>query len=429
MNKGDRKLETVTLWEKSLKYNKTYPQLDTKINTDVVIIGGGFTGISSSYHLQESGVDCVVLEEHTVGWGASGRNGGMMNTGYKLSAGELIKKFGLEEAKRLDQYALDSNEAVRTIAEKHQIDCDVRQCGHIGLSRKASKEKDFAKSQELIHKHFNREVHVLKGATVQEELNSDYFKSAYLDPLSYQFHPLNYVCGLAEVAHENGTRIFEKSKALHIQKDGTTFIVKTAKGEVRAKELIYATDGYSGKITKELHKGIFPLASFIIATEPLDKRFVQELIPNDRNLYDTNNLTNYFRRTPDNRIIFGGSGIGYPAKPKFKEELIMLLTSAFPQLKSSKIDYFWGGIIGATVDKFPVIGRTSDGAYYSVGYTGHGASQSTLHGKMLSQCILHEERINPIFEKIPLKTVPLYQQKKLLVSAANLYFRMMDKLS
>src|SRR5699024_8661984 len=127
----------------------------------VVIIGGGFTGISSSYHLQEKGIGSVVLEEHTVGWGASGRNGGMLNTGYKLSAGELIKKFGLDEAKRLDQYALDSNEAVRNIAEKHGIDCSVRQCGHLGLSRKLNKAKDFEKTQELIQKHFNREIHVL----------------------------------------------------------------------------------------------------------------------------------------------------------------------------------------------------------------------------------------------------------------------------
>src|SRR5699024_5491954 len=121
----------------------------------------------------------------------------------------------------------------------------------------------------------------------------------------------------------------------------------------------------------------------------------------------------YFRRTPDNRIIFGGSGIGYPAKPKYKKELIMLLTNMFPQLKHTHIDYFWGGIIGATVEKFPVIGKTEDGAYYSVGYTGHGAAQSTLHGKMLSQIMVKEEILNPIFAETPLKTVPLYQQKKL----------------
>lgn len=422
-------METITLWEATGKYKKTYPQLDETIYTDVAIIGAGFTGISASYHLQESGVQSVVLETNTVGWGASGRNGGMLNTGYKLSASELIKKFGLEEAKRLDQYALDCNDAVRDIAQKHQIDCEVKQCGHLGLSRKESKTKAFEHTQELIAKHFNREVHVLKGAAIQEEVNSDYFRSAYLDPLSYHFQPLNYVQGLAEVASKNGAQIFEHSKAIDIQKTGQTFIIKTAKGEVHANELIYATDGYSGKITKELEKGIFPLASFVIATEPLEQSLAEALIPNDRNLYDTINLTNYFRRTPDNRIIFGGSGIGYPAKAKFKQELIMLLTNVFPQLKQTKIDYFWGGIIGATVEKFPVIGRTAEGAYYSVGYTGHGAAQSTLHGKMLAQMILQEDRINSIFEQTPLKTVPMYQQKKLLVSAANLYFRMMDKLS
>jgi gamma-glutamylputrescine oxidase len=399
------------------------------INTDVVVIGGGFTGISTSYHLQEKGINTVVLEEHSVGWGASGRNGGMLNTGYKLSAGELIKKFGLEEAKRLDQYALDCNEAVRGIAEKHQIDCDIKQCGHIGLSRKESKMNAFKRSQEIIAKHFNREVKVLTGPAIQEEIASDYFKSAYLDPLSYHFHPLNYVCGMAKVATENGAQIYEQSKAIAIKKSKGKFSVETPKGVVHADHLVYATDGYSGKITKELHKGIFPLASFIIATESLPESLLGQLIPKDRNLYDTINLTNYFRRTPDNRVIFGGSGIGYPAKQKYKAELMHLLTNVFPQLKQVKIDHFWGGIIGATVEKFPVMGQTKEGAYYAVGYTGHGAAQSTLHGKMLSQMIAQEERINPIFEKTPLKTVPMYQQKKLLVSAANMYFRMMDRLN
>lgn len=422
-------METNTIWEVTAKYHQSYQELEEIIHTDVVIIGAGFTGISSSYHLQERGVSTVVLEQYTVGSGASGRNGGMMNTGYKLSASELINRFGVEDAKKLDQYALDCNEAVKEIAAKHQIDCDVRQCGHIGLARSEKNIRKFEKMQETISKYFNREIHVLKGLEIQEELQSDYFAAAYFDPLSYNFHPLNYVRGLAEVAVENGAQIYEHSKAIEIKKNSKKFVVTTPKGEVHADHLIYATDGYSDKITRELHKGIFPLASYIIATEPLSDRDVTELIPNDRNLYDTINLTNYFRRTPDNRIIFGGSGIGYPAKLKYKEELIMLLTNVFPQLKGINIDYFWGGIIGATVEKFPVIGKTEEGAYYSVGYTGHGASQSTLHGKLLSQIILQEERISPIFENTPLKTVPMYQNKKLLVSAANMFFRLMDKLN
>ncbi|GIN97537.1 oxidoreductase [Siminovitchia terrae] len=421
-------METATLWEATSKYKRTYPLLQEHITADVVIIGGGFTGIASSYHLQNKGVHTVVLEQHTVGWGASGRNGGMMNTGYKLSAAETIKRWGVEEAIRLDQYALDCNKAVEEIAKKHQIDCDVRMSGHVGLSKNKKKQQAFENSQELIAKHFGREVKVLTGAELQKEMNSDYYKVGLMDPLSYQFHPLDYVRGLAEVTNDLGGEIYEQTKAIDIQKTGKTFIVITEKGMVEAKELIFATDGYSEKITPELHKGIFPLASFVIATEPFEQRVLENMIPNNRNLYDTINLVNYFRRTPDQRIIFGGSGIGYPAKQAFKDELYMLLTSVFPQLKGVTIDYFWGGVIGATVDKFPVIGRTEQGAYYSVGYTGHGAAQSTLHGKLLSQCILNEERINATFENTSLKTVPLYTNKKFLVSAANLYFRMLDKL-
>lgn len=418
-----------TLWEDNYRKRTVYPQLEEKILIDVAIIGGGFTGISTSYHLQQKGIQTAVLEQYQIGSGASGRNGGMLNTGYKLSPGELIKKFGLEEAIKLDKYALDSNEEVRKISEKHGIDCELVQSGHIGLSQQLGKAKAFEKSHKLVEKHFNRKTEVLTGAALRNEIKSDYFKAALYEPLSYQFNPLKYVSGLADVAAEMGAHIFEHSKAIKINKMKDKFIVTTDKGEIHAKDLVFATDGYSNRITKELHKGIFPLASFIIGTEPLNEDLLDELMPNNRNFYDTINLTNYFRRTPDNRIIYGGSGIGYPAKLKYKQELMTLLTNTFPSLENTKIDYFWGGIIGATVDKFPVIGRTKTGAYYSVGYTGHGASQSTLHGKMVAQAIANEERINPIFENIKLKTVPLYQQKELLVSAANLYFRMMDKIN
>lgn len=421
-------METKTLWEETSSIRNDYPSLEGEIHTDVVIIGAGFTGISTSYHLQEKGVSTVVVEEHTVGYGASGKNGGMMNTGYKLSPKELIKKFGIEEAKRLDDYALLANETVLEIVRKNNIDCDVKQCGHIGLSRKTKKIEDFRENQEIVSKYFHRDLYILQESEITEELYSDYFKAAYFDPLSYQFHPLNYVRGVAKVTYEMGAQIYENTKALNITKKHGEFKITTSRGIIYAKDLVYGTDGYSKGITKELNKGIFPLASFIIATEQLNDDVIDKLIPHNRNFYNTINLTNYFRRTPDNRIILGGSGINYPAKPKYRKELENLLKNIFPQLQETKIDYFWGGIIGATIDKFPIIGRTSEGAYYSVGYTGHGASQSTLHGKLLSQILTNQERLNPIFETINLKTIPFYQQKEALVSAANIYFRIQDKL-
>src|SRR5699024_2757115 len=308
------------------------------------------------------------------------------------------------------------------------IDCDVKQCGHIGLSRKVKKISDFKETQEIVGKYFQRDIHVLEGTDVKDELASDFFKAAYFDPLSYQFHPLNYLRGLARVSNDMGAQIYENTKALKITKIKGKFKLTTSEGTIYAENLVYGTDGYSKKITKELHKGIFPLGSFIIATEQLNDDTINQLIPNNRNLYDTINLTNYFRRTSDNRIILGGSGIKSPAKLKYKQELKILLKSIFPQLKETKIDYFWGGIIGATIDKFPIIGKTSEGAYYSVGYTGHGASQSTLHGKLLSQIITKQERLNLTFENVKLKTIPFYQQKESLVSAANMYFRIQDKL-
>ncbi|WP_191991781.1 NAD(P)/FAD-dependent oxidoreductase [Bacillus aerolatus] len=422
-------MKTDTLWEATTKYKRTYPFLSDHVTADVVIIGGGFTGIAASYYLQKQGVRTVVLEQHTIGWGASGRNGGMMNTGYKLSASALINRWGVDEAKRLDQYALDSIQAVERIASEHQIDCSIRKSGHVALSKNKKKAKDFERERELILKHFNREVEVLTDDALQQEVNSDFYQVGFLDPKSYGFHPLNYVRGLAEVTADLGAEIYEQTKAMDIKKSGQFFIVSSEKGKVTAKELIFATDGYSNKIEPELHKGVLPISSFLVATEKLDEQLLSTLIPNNRMLFDTINLTNYFRQTPDSRIIFGGSGIGYPAKKKYFNELYSKLTTVFPELSGVSIDYQWGGLIGATIDKFPVIGRTTQGAYYSVGYTGHGASQSTLHGQLLAQCILREERINKTFENTPLKSIPLYNQKKFLVSSANLYFRLLDKLN
>ena len=421
-------MDTLSLWQATAHSFKDRSFLEGEHQTDVVIIGAGFTGISAAYHLQKKGLSTIIIEKETVGWGASGRNGGMILPGYKPTMGELTKKYGLEETKQLNQVALDGMELVKGIVNQHQIDCSLEQGGYLLLSEKNRYKSLLKEEQETLNKHFGSNTKYLEGADLKQEIDSSYFTSGLMDPHSYSFHPLNYVLGLADAAESLGSQIFEKTKALSIQRVDGNVNVLTEKGKVIAKEVIAATDGYSSSLTKELDRAVIPIASYIVATERLGENLAESLLPNNRMVFDTSNLINYFRRSPDGRIVYGGSGLRHSGSEKYYKELHQKLLTVFPQLASKKVEYRWGGLIGVTMDMFPMIGRMENGVYYATGYCGHGASLATLMGQLLAQWIVGEERVSRRFESIPLRAFPFSSQKSMLVNLANSYYRVLDAI-
>ncbi|MGD8189272.1 NAD(P)/FAD-dependent oxidoreductase [Brevibacillus ginsengisoli] len=419
--------ETVSLWQGTVNRNNRRPSLLGQIETDVVIVGAGFTGISSAYFLSKKGISAVVLEQETVGWGATGRNGGMMNTGYKPSAEGMIARWGLEDARKLDQIAIDSIHLVDELVKEHTIDCSIRHCGHIVLTKNPKSMNRLRNEVGAMQKYFGREVRIVEGNELQNEIGSNYYKLGMVDSQSYGFHPLNYALGLADAAESLGAKFYEKSKVTSIKRTGETVTVLTDKGVVKAKEVIVATDGYSSRISKELDQGVIPVASYVIATEPLDEDLIKRLIPNNRMLFDTTKMTNYFRITPDSRMLYGGSGVRHDRGHKYFPELHQKMLMVFPQLAPYKIDYRWSGLIGVTKDFFPVIGKMEDGSYFATGYCGHGGSQSTLLGKILADCIAKEQDRIEYFEKNALKPFPFSSQKGMLINLANIYYRWLDR--
>ncbi|MED4750658.1 FAD-binding oxidoreductase [Brevibacillus choshinensis] len=420
------RMDTLSLWTATANsYEKGKP-LEGNEEADVVIIGAGFTGLSSAYHLQKSGRNVIVLEQETIGYGASGRNGGMVLPGYKPTMQELAKKYGPDEARQLNDLSLFSIDLVKKMIDEHQIKCDFRKTGHIVAAYKAKHFEGLKLESEYLNKNFGYESSVLDRSQLHQEIDSPLYHGCLVDDSSYSFQPLNYAIGLGEAARTIGARIFEHTKALSIEYGQHSVKVVTEKGTVIAKDIIVATDGYSGKIMNELNKGVLPISARIIATEQLPESLLNTVIPKDRMVFDTSSFLYYFRRTPDNRIVFGGGDIRPNLGDGVYQKVYDAMVTLMPKLAGSKIEYRWGGFIGVTIDTFPVIGRTKEGAYFATGYTGHGASLSTLFGMLLAQLIVTGSAGGYRFEKQPLKSFPFYNQKTMLVNLAHIGFKLID---
>ncbi|MFK9118675.1 FAD-binding oxidoreductase [Peribacillus castrilensis] len=425
MDKMDR-MDTLSLWAATANSYEKGKFLKGNEEADVVIIGAGFTGLSSAFHLQKLGKSVIVLEQETIGYGASGRNGGMVLPGYKPTMKELAKKYGADEARQLNDLSLFSVELVKKIIDEHQINCDFRKTGHIVAAYKAKHFEELKHESEFLNENFGYDSSVLDRSQLHQEIDSPLYYGCLVDNSSYSFQPLNYAIGLGEAAKSIGAKIFEHSKALSIEYGQNRVKVVTEKGAVTAKDIIVATDGYSGKIMNELNKGVLPISARIIATEQLPESLVNTIIPKDRMVFDTSNFLYYFRRTPDNRIVFGGGDIRPNLGDAVYQSVYDAMVKIMPKLAGSKIDFSWGGFIGVTIDTFPVIGKSKEGAYFATGYTGHGASLSTLFGKLLAQWIVTGSAGGYRFEKERLKSFPFYNQKTILVNLAHIGFKLVD---
>lgn len=375
-------MDSLSLWTATGKTHNQRPVLLEEKNTDVVIVGAGFTGVSAALHLQQKGYNTIVLEQEMVGWGASGRNGGMLLPGYKPTLVELAQKWGIDEAKQLNELSMDSLKLVEQLIKDYQIDCSLQKSGHAVAAFKPKHLDGLKKESDFINKHFGYETTVLEKNQMSDVIHSSLYHGCLVDPMSYSFHPLNYVLGLAEAAESLGALIYEKSKVLHVKRDSGYVQVLTPTGSVTAKEIIMATDAYSGKLIKPLHKGILSITSRMIATEVLPNELIKKLLPDGRMVFDTSNFLYYLRRTPDSRIAFGGGDIIPNNDEKVFSQVYNSMIKVFPELAGYKVDYRWSGLIGVTRDMFPVLGRLEDGTFFAAASQGISAYRRGVRPKI-----------------------------------------------
>ncbi|TJY42350.1 FAD-binding oxidoreductase [Cohnella pontilimi] len=417
-----------SLWADTANTHEERPRLEESVTADVMIVGGGYTGLSTAYHLAQKRINCVVLEQHRVGWGASGRNAGMVLTGYKPSVFTIANKWGTAAAKELLDLSVDGIHLVKEIVQRHGIECSLSNCGNFDAAYKPSHYRSLYRNHAFMLKNFQYETYMVEKSDLKTEVDSELYHGGLVDPHSYSFHPLNYALGLADAAESLGAVIYEDTPVVSVKKQGPTFVATTPHGQVKAKHLVIGTNGYTSGLSKPLTRSVIPIGSYIVVTERLPREQAERLIPNNRMIADTKNFLYYFRRTPDDRILLGGRvDFNGEESEEIFQSVRSNLIEVFPELRHAKIEYRWGGMLGFTFDFFPHIGQLENGTHFALGYCGHGASISTLMGKLIALHVMEPGRSKNRLEQIPLKQVPFHGQRAIALNLATKYYRFLDR--
>jgi len=413
------------------------PQQPLPERVDVAVIGAGFTGLSAARTLAKRGAKVAVLESHTVGWGASSRNGGMVLTGLKLGATALISRYGKEMARRMYDGSLKSIDCVEAIVSEEKIDCDFARCGHLEVACKARHFEDFRREAEVIAREFGHALRVVPRNELQSEIGSPIYHGGLVDETSAGVNPARYVDGLARAAERAGAAIVENTRADRIEREALQgaqgWSVTTFRGILRAREVFVATSGYTSSVTPALQKKIVPIGSYIIVTEPLPVELAAQVSPRNRMIYDSKNYLYYYRLTPDRRMLFGGRAAFFPETENTirtsAEILRRGMIAVYPQLRDTKVEYVWGGTLDFALDILPHAGQL-DGMYFSLGYAGHGVAMSTYLGTKMAELILDGRDQNP-FSGLPFPgaSLGLYTGRPWFLPLAGVWYKFLDWVS
>ncbi len=382
------------------------PPLEADLSVDVCVIGAGYTGLSSAIHLAEFGYDVVVLDAHRVGWGASGRNGGQVGSGQRLGQDVLERNLGHDHARVLWLIAEEAKSTVRALIRKHAIRCDYRP-GVAGLGQgKESARLARSRLEHLERSYGYDKLELLDDDSLAELVGSSVFRGGFIDWGAGHLHPLKFALGLADAARAIGVQLFEMSEAEAI-KLGKSATVKTAKGSISANAVVIACNGYLGAFDTEIARRVMPINSFMIATEPLDESTAKRLLRRDVAAYDDRFVVNYFRKTPDHRLLFGGGesyGVRFP--PDIAHKVRKRMLRIFPDLGGIRIDYAWGGTLAITRNRMPHFARVENGIYSASGYSGHGVAMATMAGKIIARAINGDLEKFDVMSRVPTPGFP-----------------------
>ncbi|RWF98894.1 MAG: FAD-binding oxidoreductase, partial [Mesorhizobium sp.] len=360
-----------------------HPALTGDAEADLVVVGGGCTGLSAALHAAERGLKVVLLEGGKIGWGASGRNGGQIIPGLRKGAKELVRAFGPERAKALFDLAFEARSLVLDIIERHGIECDLRLTGHLVGAVNGSDMREFEEEAECLAKVMDfPHVEILSAAEARRMVDTPYLGASF-ETLGGHMHPLNYTLGLAGAASAAGVTIHENSVAVRLERE--PFIrVFTDKGSVRARHVVLAGDALLNGLEPRVNSRIMPIGNYIVATEPLGARNV---IPSNAAVSDTLFVVNYYRMSADGRLLFGGGERYTPSPPADIGGFVRPhMEKTFPQLRGCRIDHAWGGLVSVTTSRLPHVGHYGE-VYFAHGYSGKGVILSTLSGKLLAEAI------------------------------------------
>ena len=418
------------LWWETAPKPKSYRDGTLPVKTDVLIIGGGFTGTSAALQLAKHGAQVTLLEAQTIGYEASSRNGGQALSCLHHTLTETIHLHGKDLAREMFRSAVEAANTVERIVVEEDIDCDFVRCGSIEAASKPAHFERLKREHEVLKEVAGFESLLLGKDQVRAELGTDAYHGLLVNPRSGSVQPAKFVRGMAEAAERAGAKICEGVRAVNIERrenqmDGTRFKVQTEAGAIEAKEVILATNAWTGKLIPQFRMRVFPAESYIIATEPLNEEQAERLIRNNRVVYDTRQLLAYYRLSPERRMTWGGEltlrGVGEGWNIRALRDG---MTQVFPELASARVDYYWGGTLALTLDENTHAGLV-DGMWYSMAYVGHGVTLATYLGRQMANGILGKPVDNP-FDNLNIPLVPPYRESAWFVNIGKLWNRFMD---
>lgn len=403
------------------------PPLAGTVRADVCVIGGGFTGLSAALGLAQRGYSVRLLEAQRLGFGASGRNGGQVGSGQRMDQRELESRVGLDDARKLWALAEDAKAEVKTLTATQGMACDWHDgVAHVARSPQAASHE--AQLAEHLAQHYDyTAIEVLDRSGATHETGATGFAGGVIDWGAGHLNPLAFALGLARAAQAAGAVLHETSEVTALG-TGPRRIVKTATGNVDAEHVILACNGYLGKLHSPTAARVMPINNFIIATDPLDD--FPEVLPRGIAVADDKFVVNYWRRSADGRLIFGGGetyGYRFPADIAAMVRPLML--KLYPQLAPVRISHAWGGTLAITRSRLPHFARPEPGLYTASGYSGHGVALATLAGKLMAEAISGDAERFDVMSRLPSPAFPggASLRPSLLVLAMT-WFALRDRL-
>ncbi len=413
-------------WNITSEPKTDYPKLQGAADADVVIIGGGFTGLSAALFLAERGRKAVILEARHVGFGASGRNGGQVIPGLKHDPEDLLATYGTEHGQRMIEMVGGAADLVFDLIKNHNIQCSPVRAGWIQAAHSEM-------ATTAVHKRARQwqaqgvEVDILDRSAIAELSGTQRYFGGWRDPRAGAIQPLDYARGLARKAAEIGAVIYENSPVISLTREGSDWIARTETGTVRARDVLVATNGYTGNLVTGLEQSILPVQSMLIATRPLSAKLQQEVMPNGVVLSETRKIAFYMRQSADGRFLIGGRGaVGGNEKAALMEALKAGMLRLFPQLKDVGIDYHWSGHVALTMDGLPHLHNPEPGLHAMLGYNGRGIAMATTFGKIYAEHIAEGKPM--IYPKTPIPRLAWHAIRKPVMDIGIRWYWIKDRL-
>ncbi len=417
-----------SLWEATASECSCFKPLVQDLTAEVLVIGGGFAGLSAAVHLGESGHDVVVLEAAEPGWGASGRNGGQVIPGLKYDPDELERRFGSDLGRRVIRTVGGAPDEVFDLIKRYGIRCDSVRRGWV----QPAHSKEALRTVERRAEQWRQRgvaVEILGPERVRELIGcASGYIGGWIDPRGGAVQPLSYARGLARAAAQQGASIFGHSRVRSLRRDGTKWIAQTSGGRVRAEKLILATNGYTDDLWPGLARSVIPVFSYQIATAPLPASVRRKIFPQGHVASDTYRLLNYYRLDAQGRLLMGGRG-PFTDSPDFRDgaRLRAAVRRLFPEAADIEFEYVWSGRVAITRDHMPHLHALGNNAYAGLGFNGRGVAMATAMGRLLAALAQGRPAENIDFPVTRIAPIRFHALSRPVVAGMIQYYRYLDR--